>query len=156
MHHIAAVATDSSNTEDSSRELSVLSLASIAVSLLPLLAWATFLPVWGPSLGDAGEDTRMALSICALVGLAAFAIAGVRARIASLGFERQMAMDLLVAIGFVLYATQKVFEVFVLLSNADRLCPDLLGKALVALLSVEAVSVVLVVVALCSVVRDQP
>lgn len=155
VHHVAAVATDAA--EDTCREFSVLSLAAIAVSLLPLLVWATFLPVWGTSLGGSGGgDVRTALSVCSLVGLVSFAVAGARARLAPSGFERQMAMDLLVATGFVLYATQKIFEVYVLMSSVDRLCPGVLGKALVAFLSVEVVSVFLVVAALCSVVRDQP
>lgn len=155
VHHIAAVATDSA--DDISWEFSALSLATIVLSLAPLLAWLTFFPVWGASFGDAGDSgIRLALSGCSFVGVGAFAASGARAGVASSGLDRQRAMDLLVSVGMVLYAMQKCFEVSVLVSNLDRLCPGAIGKALIAFLCFEVLSVAIVVAALISVARPMP
>lgn len=155
VHHIAAVATDSA--DDISWELSALSHASIVLSLVPLLAWLTFFPVWGSSFsGVNDQDLREALSICSLVGVGAFVFSSARAVVSSLGVDRQSAMDVVVAIGMVLYAMQKCFVVYVLLSNLERLCPNVLGKALIAFLCLEVVSVAIGVVALISVACPLP
>lgn len=155
VHHIAAVATDSA--DDISWEFSALSLATIVLSLVPLLAWSTFFPLWGPSFADAGDQSaRTALSACSIVGVGTFVTSGARARVASSGVDRQRAMDVLVAVGMVLYAGQKCFEVYFLLSNIERLCPHTIGKALIAFLCFEVVSVAIVVVALITVARPMP
>lgn len=155
VHHIAAVATDSAG--DISWELSALSLATIVLSLAPLLGWLTFFPVWGPSFGDAdNRGVRFALSVCSLVGVGAFAASSARAKLASSGLDRQKAMDALVAIGMAMYAMQQCFEVYVLLSNLERLCPGVIGKALIAFLCFEVLSVAIVVAALISVARPMP
>eukprot|EP00752_Nemacystus_decipiens_P011561 g10266.t1 len=136
VHHIAAVATDSA--DDISWELSALSLATIVLSLAPLLAWLTFLPVWGSPYGGADDrGVRVALSVMSLVGVGGFVVSIGRARVASSGLDKQRAMDVVVAVGMVLYAMQKSFEVFVLLSNVERLCPGVIGRALIAFLCFE-------------------
>ena len=154
VHHIAAVATGSG--DDISLEFSALSLATIALSLLPLLAWLTFVPVWEPSFGGADQGLRVSLSVCSLVGAASFVASGIRAAVTSSGLDRQRAMDALVAVGMVLYAMQKSFEVCVLVLNLERLCSDAIGKALIAFLCFEVLSVAIVVAALISVARPMP
>lgn len=152
VHHVAAVATDS---DYMSWEFAALSLASTVVSLLPLLAWATFFPVWGKSVAgdDDDEDLRVALSAFSLTGVVALLASAERARRSSPGSERQRAMDTVVVIGVVSYATQKAFEVCVLVSGWERLCLGVLGRALVVLLTVETLSVAFAVVVIFSVVR---
>ncbi|CBN80266.1 expressed unknown protein [Ectocarpus siliculosus] len=152
VHHVAAVATDS---DYMSWEFAALSLASTVVSLLPLLAWATFLPVWGEPFAEDGGDEglRVALSAFSLTGVVAMLASGERARRSSPGSKRQRAMDTLVVVGVVSYATQKAFEVCVLASAWERLCTGVLGKALVVLLTVEILSVAFAVVVIFSVVR---
>eukprot|EP00903_Cladosiphon_okamuranus_P015298 g14133.t1 len=155
VHHIAAVATDSG--DDIGWEFSALSLATIVLSLAPLFAWLTFLPVWGPWFDDAADrGVRVALSALSLAGVGVFAVSSARARVTSSGLEMQRAMDLLVGVGMVLYAMQKCFGVYLLLSDLNRLCPGVIGKALVAFLCFEVLSVAIVVMALIFVARPMP
>ncbi|CAN0163821.1 unnamed protein product [Ectocarpus fasciculatus] len=150
VHHVAAVATDS---DYMSWEFAALSLASTFVSLLPLLAWATFFPVWWDSFAGDDEGLRVALSAFSLTGVVALLASAEMARRSSPGFERQRTMDTLVVVGVVSYATQKAFEVCVLATGWDRLCTGALCRALVVLLTVEILSVAFAVVVIFSVVR---
>lgn len=54
-----------------------------------------------------------------------------------------------------MYGMEKVFEVFILFSDIDRLCPSDLGKSLIAFQAVEILSVIIIVFVLVSVLWEK-
>lgn len=115
------------------------SILAVLVSVLSLFVWATFWPVWGvpPFEGDGDGGLRLALSSCSL---------GICCIWLYFSCSEKTVTGTASCLVFIMYATVKVFEVLILLSDLGRLCPGGLGKALVAFLLVEITSVAFILV----------
>lgn len=139
VHNCARVAFDEAADTDTAKgfedDYYRGSAFAIVISVLSLPVWATFWPVWGSLFdGDGDGGLRLALSICSL------ALCCTLLFLACKGKE-----DPAVYVVFVMYAMEKVFEVYILLSDLERLCPGDLGKALVAFELTEILSVAYIV-----------
>lgn len=115
---------------------------AFVISLLSALPWAVFFPVWGPSFEEQGR-LRLALSISSLVLLLFPSLIICFGEMISLEIKKR-AMNIISSFCLcALYAMEKVFEVFIILSEADRLMADDLGWWLVGFQVIEIFSVAL-------------
>lgn len=114
------------------------------VALSSLLPWALFCPVWGPAFDAESEDVMMALSAWSCAGVVML-ILSVVFSVPLYDFCRHSSDWSQVMfhsiLGLSLYVSIKVFEVYVLLSDTERLCSGAFGKALVGLQLSEILSV---------------
>lgn len=112
--------------------------SGVLLSLLSVVFWASFYPVWGFSPADGAEDLRMALSIASAVCVALVLLMPIFC-------IRNDRLDRFVnnTIYFT-YGVEKVFIVTFLLSDVDRLCSGSLGRTFVALLLLEFCSVFII------------
>lgn len=121
------------------------------VALASLIPWALFCPVWGPSFEAESDGVMMALSTWSCAGVVML-ILSVGFSVPAHGFCRHSIDESQVMfhhiISMVLYISIKVFEVYVLLSDPERLCSRAFGKVLVGLQISEVVSVTAFVAAL--------
>lgn len=121
------------------------------VALTSLVPWALFCPVWGPSFEAESGDVMMALSTWSCVGVVVL-ILSVAFSVPVYDFCRHSSDWSQVMfhsiISMILYISIKVFEVYVLLSDPERLCSSAFGKALVGLQLSEVVSIAAFVAAL--------
>lgn len=135
VHNVAKAFLDEVQGKNAEKQYGVYSAVSICVSVLPLPVWATFWPVWGSLFdGDGDEGLRLALSICSLGLICVFVFFGCK----------QDDMYAATVVVFVMYAMEKVFEEYILLSDLERLIPGDLGKALVGFQMTEILSVVFI------------
>lgn len=108
----------------------------VLFSIIPLLAWATFLPVWVSSF-DGDEGIRLALSIASIVGtltlLFSFYLVAMAVANPWSGGEPLFSYGIAMTIHLMI----KTFEVSILLSHWERLCSSDLGKSLIVLLAME-------------------
>ncbi|CAM9386703.1 unnamed protein product [Choristocarpus tenellus] len=109
----------------------------VGVSVISLIPWALFLPVWGPFEGD--DTLRLALSTVSASSLLVCLFAS-----CGMGSSVHRDNSLFVSAA-VLYAVQKIFEVYLLISRMDRLAPSDLGKTLIVFQLTELLSVLVVV-----------
>lgn len=131
----------SGNVEEGADNYGYLSYLAIGISVLSLLVWATFWPVWGSSFeGDGDDGLRLALSTSSVV-LFGVVILPICCRCSS---DNTIGLALVVVL--FMYAMEKIFEVYILLSDLERLCPGDLGKALVGFQSTEILSVIVILV----------
>lgn len=136
VHNLAKAIFDEAakNESETNGEYVGWSLIAIFISVLSLPVWATFWPVWGGSFdGDGDDGLRLALSICSLALIYIWILISCK--------EREISLDQGLYVLFIMYAIEKVFEEYILLSDLERLCPGDLGKALVAFQLAEIMSV---------------
>lgn len=137
-----------------------LSASAVIVSTMPLVAWASFLPVWGFHAQD-DDSARLVISVVAFVVVASIAMFFAVNWVEFMPEERgswssltSYVDDASTAVGLaflgiqavvVLYAIQKLLGLVVLFSDAGKLCSGFFGKALVLLLLIELVSAIIYV-----------
>lgn len=121
--------------------LILVSTLEIVVSALSMLPWALFVPVWFRSFeGDKG--VRLALSIFSLVLLFLFPVI-----VSFMHFDHKVLPEFLSLFWLCgIHVMEKVFEVYIMLSNAHRLIAGYLGWTVVGFLVIDITSVALIVV----------
>lgn len=122
-----------------------LSWIAVGVSVFSFFCWAIGYPLWCTSFdGDGDQDLRVALSVVSAVSLVCCALAYYTIIIRKAFGSRFLRTHVLLSTFPVLYAIEKVFEVYILLSDLDRLCPGDLGTSLVVLQMLEIASVLVI------------
>lgn len=141
---------------DEERNTQYFRIANVAVfiALLSFLPWALIVPMFGgPSLKVESDNLTTALSAWSFVGVALLVLSVVF-NIQLYEFQPNHVMFHSI-VSMTMYVLMKCFELHVLLSDYERLCPGLLGKTLVLLQLSEIVSVGPMVVALILGLRRQ-
>ena len=108
-----------------------------------MLPWAVFFPVWGPSF-DGQQGLRLALSVFSLVLLLSLCwLIVFRALCDSLFSGHDINIeDIILSFLFCsIYAMEKAFEVYIILSDVDRLITRHLGWRLVGFQVIEIISI---------------
>lgn len=152
VHNIAWIKTRVRfGSDERSWEVVILLVATleIIVSALSVLPWAVFFPVWFRSFeGDKG--VRLALSISSLVLLILFPVI-----VYSMRFDHKVLSEFLSLFWLCgMHIMEKVFEVYIVLSNARRLITGVLGWCMVGCLVIDIISVVLILVRFACRTRD--
>lgn len=141
---------------DEERDTQYFRIANVAVliALLSFLPWALIIPMFGgTSLKVESDSLTTALSVSSFVGVVSLVLAVVF-NIQLYEFQPNHVMFHSI-VSMTMYVLMKYFEVHVLLSDHERLCPGILGKTLIVLQLSEIVSVGPMVVALFLGLRRQ-
>ncbi|CAN0089861.1 unnamed protein product [Ascophyllum nodosum] len=117
---------------------------ALLLSLLSVVLWATFYPVWGFSSEGESEDVRLALSIASAACVAIVLLMPLFC-IRNDRLDRYVNNSIYFAFG-----VEKVFVLYFLLADVERLCAGPLGRTFVALLLLEIFSICVILVRVCT------
>lgn len=142
--HILAGAKFTESVSDEENELTKMALGALFMSWVSVYFWVIFWPVWDRRFtGD--EGLRFALSVVSLVlVLSLLCIRYLTGSPFIRGITHQdyssTKFNLFVSIISLIYSMEKVFEVYILLSNKERLITGIVGEMLVGLQAAEIFS----------------